>query len=63
MGFIGAGKVASALVRGFVLGRAVGATSNVLASCLLQEKHLLEDFDRSVTDDVTGKTQSMKLGF
>ena len=47
VGFVGAGKMASALARGFVEGRAVGAASNILASCPPQDKHLLEDFDRS----------------
>ena len=46
IGFVGAGKMAAALARGFVEGRAVPAASHISASCPLQDKHLLQDFER-----------------
>ena len=46
VGFVGAGKMAAALARGFIEGRAVAAASQVAASCPEQDKHLLEDFER-----------------
>ena len=46
VGFVGAGKMAAALARGFIEGKAVAAASQVAASCPEQDKHLLEDFER-----------------
>jgi pyrroline-5-carboxylate reductase len=44
VGFVGAGKMASALAKGFLEGRAVSAATSITASCPEQDKHLLEDF-------------------
>lgn len=42
VGFIGAGKMASALAQGFIKGQAVKSASHVSASCPIADKHLLE---------------------
>ena len=41
LGFIGAGKMATALARGFVEGNAVKSASSIAASCPIQDSHLL----------------------
>ena len=46
VGFVGAGKMAAALARGFIEGKAVATAAQVAASCPEQDKHLLEDFER-----------------
>lgn len=46
VGFVGAGKMAAALARGFIEGKAVATASHVAASCPEQDKHLLEDFEQ-----------------
>ena len=46
VGFVGAGKMAAALARGFIEGKAVATAAQVAASCPKPDKHLLEDFER-----------------
>ena len=45
IGFIGAGKMASALASGLVRqGQVLKNSSDLMASCPIQDKHLLEPF-------------------
>lgn len=43
VGFIGAGKMALALARGFIQAPIVGSSSQIMASCPVRDRHLLED--------------------
>jgi pyrroline-5-carboxylate reductase len=44
LGFLGAGKMASALARGFLRAGAVAAPDRIAASCPKQDAHLLGEF-------------------
>ena len=45
VGFLGAGKMAAALAKGFLEGGAVAASAQISASCPKSDAHLLETFD------------------
>lgn len=43
VGFIGAGKMATGLARGFLQGNAIKSAAQMAASCPKQDAHLLDD--------------------